>query len=134
MIGGRDRLSVSETVALLGGAAVTCARRKKRCVTLSTTETEYVALGDGAKGALFTGAVLKFVVPGLCESRIRVLEDNEGVMAVAENPLSSARSKCIDMRFQFVHELLRGHEIGIEYVPTKSYTLIYRRRRLRQLL
>ena len=41
-----DRGSVSGTVITLGGAAVSWASSTQKCVTLSTAETEYVALGD----------------------------------------------------------------------------------------
>ena len=49
-------------------------------------------------------------------SCIRVFEDNRGVIAWAENPLSSARSKPIDVRFRFVRELLRSQKIDIQFV------------------
>ena len=49
-------------VDTLGGAAVSCASSFQRCVTLSTTEAEYVALGEGVKKDLFTGAMLSFLL------------------------------------------------------------------------
>ena len=42
-----DRRSVSGTVITLGGAAVSWASSTQSCVTLSTAEAEYVALGEG---------------------------------------------------------------------------------------
>ena len=107
-----DRRSVSWTVITLGGAAVSWASRTQRCVTLSTA-AEHVALGEGVKEALFTGAVLSFTCPELTGSCVRVFEDNQGVIALAENPLSYARSKHIDVRFHFVQELLRAKKIDI---------------------
>ena len=101
-----DRRSVSGTVITLGGAAFCWASSTQRCVTLSTAEAEYVALGEGVKEALFTGAVLSFICPALLSgSCVRVSEDNQGAIALAQNPLSSARSKHIDVRFHFVREM-----------------------------
>ena len=80
-----DRRSVSGTVITLGGAAVSRASSTQRCVTLSTAEVEYVALGEGVKEALFTGAVLSFICPELTGSCARVSEDNQGAIAPAEN-------------------------------------------------
>lgn len=51
------RRSVSWTVVILGGATVSWARSTQRCVTLPTEDSEYAALGEGVKKALFTGVV-----------------------------------------------------------------------------
>ena len=55
--------------------------------TLSTAEAEYVALGEGVKEALFTGAGLSFICPEPTGSCVRVFEDNQGFIALADNPL-----------------------------------------------
>ena len=47
-----DRRSVSGTVFSLGCAAISWASSTQRCVTLSTAEAEYLALGEGVKEAL----------------------------------------------------------------------------------
>ena len=44
------------------------------------------------------GAVLSFVCPELRGSFVRVFEDNQGAISLVANPLSSARSKHIDVR------------------------------------
>ena len=86
---------------------------------MSTAEAEYVALGEGVKEALFTGAVLSFICPELRGSYVGVFEDNQGAIALAENPLSSARSQHIDVRFHFVGELLRA-KIDIQFVASEE--------------
>ena len=103
-----DKRSVSGTVITLGGAAVSWASSTQRYVTLPTAEAEYEALGEGVKEALFTGAVLSYICPDLSGSCVQVFEDNQGAIALAENPLSSTRSEHIDVRFHFVRELLRS--------------------------
>ena len=87
---------------------------------MSTAEAEYVALGEEVKEALFTGAVLSFICPELTGSCVRVFEDNQGAIALAENPFSSARSKHIDVRFHFVRERLRAKKIGIQFVASEE--------------
>ena len=54
---------------------------------------------------------LPFVQSYVTGSCVRVYEDNQGAIALAENPLSSARSKHTDVRFNFVRELLRAKKI-----------------------
>ena len=68
--------------------------------------------------ALLTGAVLSLVCPELSGSCVRVFEDNQEVTALAANPLSSTRSKHIDVCFRFVGELLRAKRIGIQFVAS----------------
>ena len=72
------------------------------------------------KDALIKGAILSFICPELSGSCIRVLEDNQGAIALAENPLSSARSKHIDVQFHFVRELLRSQKIDIQFVVSEE--------------
>ena len=126
---------MSGTVFTLGGAAVGWASSTQRCVTLSTAEAEYVALGEGVKEALFTGAVLFVICPELTGSCVRVFEYNQGAIALAENPLDSARSEHIDVRFHFMRELLRAKKIGIQFVASKEqHADILRNPLLRPLL
>ena len=87
---------------------------------LSTAEAEYVALGEGVKEALRTGAVLSFICPEVTGSCVRVFEDNQEAIALAENPLNSARSKHIDVRFHFVRGLLRAKKIDIQFVASEE--------------
>ena len=82
-----DRRSVSGTVITLGGAAVSWASSTQACVTLSTAEAEYVALGERVKEALFTGAIVTFICPELSGSCVRVFEDNQEAIALAETLL-----------------------------------------------
>ena len=98
--------------------AVRWASSTQRCVTLSTTEAEYVALGEGVKEALFSGAVLPFLCPELSGSCVRVFEDNQGSIELAENTLSSARSKHDDVQFHFIRKVLRAKKIDVQYVAS----------------
>ena len=115
-----DRRSVSGVVVTVGSSTVRCSSNTQKIVTLSTTEAEYVALGDGVKEGLFVKAVSSFIVPSLSEKSIKVLVDNEGAINLAANPLSSARTKHIDVRFHFIRELVRTGTIAVEHIPTKE--------------
>ena len=48
---------------------------------------------------------------------IKVLEDNQGAEALIET-LSSARSKYIDVRFNFIRDLSMTRKISVEYVAS----------------
>ncbi|CAB1101401.1 unnamed protein product [Ectocarpus sp. CCAP 1310/34] len=87
-------------------------------VALSSTEVEYIAAGEGVKEVLFVGAVLSSVAPETSGSSIQVLEDNQGAMALVQNPLSSGRTKHIDVRFHFIRGLFKSGDISVMFVPT----------------
>ena len=90
-----DRRSVSGIAVTLGGTVVSHANKTQHVMSLSTSEAEYIATGDGVKGALLVRAVLSFIAPETSGSSIKALKDNQGAKALIENPLSSARIKHI---------------------------------------
>lgn len=53
-----DRWSISGAVVTHGGVAGSSASSTQSCVTMSTTEAEYVALGEELKETLSTRAAL----------------------------------------------------------------------------
>ncbi|CAB1103407.1 unnamed protein product [Ectocarpus sp. CCAP 1310/34] len=87
-------------------------------VSLSSTEAEYIAAGEGVKEALFVRAVLSFVAPEASGSSIQVLEDNQGAIALVQNPLSSGRTKHIDVRSHFIRGLFGSGDISVNFVPS----------------
>ena len=113
-----DRRSVSGIAVTLGGIVVSHASKTQRVVSLSTSEAEYIAAGDGVKEALFVRSVLSFIAPETCGASIKVLEDNQRTKALIENPLSSAKSKHIDVRFHSIRELFEARKISVEYVAS----------------
>ena len=70
---------------------------------MSITEAEFLNLGAGVREALFKGAELSFIYPEPSGSCVRVFEDNQGAIALAENPLPVVLlGASIDVRFHFV--------------------------------
>ena len=90
-----DRRSVSGVAVSCGGALVSWFSRTQKCVTLSTTKAEYVAMADGVKEALNVRGILAFLMPSLGSMSIGVYEDSKGAIDLARNPLSSSNSKQI---------------------------------------
>ena len=113
-----DRRFVSGIAVTLGGTAVSRARKKQDVVSLSTSESKYIAAGDGIKEAMFVRAVLSFMAPETSGASIKVLEDHHGAKALIENSLSSARSKYVDVRFHFIRDLFGARKISVEYVAS----------------
>ena len=93
--------------------------RTQKCVTLSTSETEYVALGDAGKELFFLRQVGRFMIPGKGMPRVPVFEDNQGALQLSKNPMSNSNSKHIDVRRHFLRELVRQGDIIVNHVPSE---------------
>ena len=57
-----DKRSVSGGSIMCGGASVCWFSTTQKCVTLSTSEAEYVALGNAVKELLFLRQIWRFMV------------------------------------------------------------------------
>ena len=56
---------------MCAGACVCWFSRAQKCVTLSTTEAEYVALADTIKETMFLQYVWNFIFPGFSRRELR---------------------------------------------------------------
>eukprot|EP00752_Nemacystus_decipiens_P011252 g10000.t1 len=110
-----DRRSTTGLAVTIGGTVVHASTKTQPVTAQSTSEAEYLAAGEGVKEALFMRGVLSFMAPETNGAKIRVLEDNEGALALVQNPFSSARSKHIDVRFHFIRELFKSGKITAQY-------------------
>ena len=97
-----DRRSVSGAMVFVAAMLVVWISSTQKCVSQSTSEEKYLAMGDGVKEALFVNGMLQFLRSSRKPRKIDVLEDNEKAIALAEYPLSSSRSKHIDVRHHFL--------------------------------
>ena len=101
---------------MCGGACVCWFSRAKKCVTLTITEAEYVAMAETVKGVLFLQQVWCFMLPGVETPCVPVFEDNEGAGQLAQNPVTNSNSKHIDARYHFLRELVANGTISITHV------------------
>ena len=111
-----DGRTVSGIEVTLGGTVVSQANKTQHVVSLSTSEAEYIAVGNGVKETLLVRAVLSFIAPEKSGVSVKVLEDNGGAKTLIENALSSVKSKHIDVRLYFIRDLFRTRKISVEYV------------------
>ena len=77
-------------------------------------------MGEVVKEALFVRNVLEFLVPGVHKSPIVVCEDNEGAIKLADNALSTARTRHIDIRHHFLREKVDKKEISVQHVESEG--------------
>ena len=113
-----DRMSVSGGAIMCGGACVYWFSRTQKCVTFSTSEADYVALGDALKELLFLRQVWRFMMlPDKGMPCFPVFEDNQAALQLSKNPVSNSNSKHIDVRHYFLRKLVRQGDIIVNQVP-----------------
>ena len=93
--------------------------KTQKCVTLSTTQAEYVAMSDMAKEMLFLRQVWCFMLLKARMPCIAMYEDNEGAIQIAKHLISNSNSKHIDVRHHFLRELVERKEVEIIHVASQ---------------
>ena len=89
--------SIRAYIIKVSGGAVSWKSKKHMCVTLSSTEAEYVALCQAAKESVWTIEFLKTLGVSICNV-MTVNVDNQGAMALARNPVFHNQYPCSVLR------------------------------------
>lgn len=108
--------SVSGNVCTVGGTVTSWGSRTQRITTLSSTESEYVALGECGQELKFVSMLLTEI--GVGEVPGTIFEDNEGAIFLAKNQQVSMRTKHIDVRYHFIRDLVEEGLLKLEFVGT----------------
>ena len=111
------RQSVSGYVLYLNGALIAWRSKAQKTVTLSSTEAEYMALGDLCIEVLFVRMLIE-TMGFKIHLPITIEIDNTGALFLAENSTTSQRTKHIDVRHHFVRNLIHGGIIKVGFVRT----------------
>jgi hypothetical protein len=112
-----DRRSVGGGCCLFNGAAVFWHCKRQPTVTLSSAESEYMQLSIMSLLALYARNVARDIGIPVTKPTI-TFEDNQPAIKIATNPISSNRSRHIDIRYHSIREqVLRGN-IMLIYLPT----------------
>lgn len=94
---------------------------KQRCVATSTTEAEYIALSEASKqGQWIRGLIRELQRTDLLEQSLAtpIYSDNQGCLAIAQDPIGHRRTKHIDVRYHYIRELIAHGKATVSYLPT----------------
>jgi hypothetical protein len=101
----------------MGDGIVLWKSKKQTSVALSSVEAEYMAMCQAAKEAVWFIGLLQGISIGLC-TPFTLYSDNQGVLALAQNPMFHRHSKHIDMQYHYMWELVQVNRIVVKYIPT----------------
>ena len=110
------RKSTTGYVFILNGGAITWSSKRQPTVAASTTEAEYISAASATKEALWLRKLLAdFKEPS---RPIEIKSDNQGALKLLRNPISSLRTKHIDVAHHFARERVLRGEVSFAFVPT----------------
>jgi hypothetical protein len=110
------RRSTTGYVFTLNGAAISWQSKRQPTVAASTTEAEYMAAAAAVKEGLWLRKLLSDF--GLIFRSVNIFADNQSAIKILRNPISSLRSKHIDVIHHFARERVMRNEVAFCYIPT----------------
>ena len=114
-----SRHSTTGNVFVMSGGAISWLSQKQATVALSTAEAEYIAMGSATQEAIWLRQLM-FDLEVNVQGPTEILEDNQGSIAMAKNPVGHKRTKHIDIRHHFIREAVQAGTISLTYCPTKE--------------
>jgi len=93
--------------------------KRQNAVAASSTEAEYMALFEAVREALW----LKSLISGVnikIKNPIKIYDDNQGCISIANNPSCHKRAKHIDIKYNFAREQIESNTICLEYISTEN--------------
>lgn len=115
-----DRRSYTGFCFMMSGCVISYESRKQRTVALSSAESEYMALGEACKEAIYLQNVLYDLLKPCDSAPICLYSDSQSSLKLAANPLFHKRTKHIDVRHHFVRECVSNNKVILEYVSTSD--------------
>lgn len=114
-----DRRSVTGSILQVFGGTVAWITRKQQTVALSSTEAELVALCTTACEGTWLRRLLFDLGVGI-EGPVTYFEDNQSCIKVTEEQRGSRRLKHMDIKFNFIRELVMDGQVAIRYIPSEE--------------
>ena len=99
----------------MNGGPVSWGSRLQRCVTLSSTEAEYVAMCESVKDIVW----MRQLLSDLGEEQLGATDllcDNQGAVKLVHSNEYHRRTKHIDIKYRYVKELEEAGTISTQYV------------------
>ncbi|RVW91276.1 Retrovirus-related Pol polyprotein from transposon TNT 1-94 [Vitis vinifera] len=135
-----SRKSTSGYLIAFSGRAVSWQSKLQKCIALSTTEAEYIAITEASKELLWMKKFLQEL--GLQQERYLLYYDSQSAFHFNKNPTFHFRSKHIDVRYHWIRDALdmalfclekihideNGSNMMTKPIPTRSYNYVESKR------
>ena len=113
----KDRKSTMGYCYSLGSGPISWRAKKSGTVALSTAEAEYYAGTEAMKECSWISELIKEL--GYSIPKPVLLCDNQSAIAMAGNPMFTARSKHIELKYHYIRVQVIKGRVTLEYVTSK---------------
>ena len=100
---------------------MTWCSKRQTSVALSTIEAEYMALSQATQEAVWLRRLLEELVKE-SQSPTMIMEDNQGAISTAFNPVFLHKTKHIHIRYHYVRESIADNIVDVVYCPSAEMT------------
>ena len=115
------RHSISGFAFFVRIGAISWSAKKQPIITLSSTESKYVALTHATKNILWIHKLLSEFSFLYNHPLLTTLHcNNQGAIELSKNARFHARMKHIDVHFHFVCQAIDKGHIQVKYIPTDN--------------
>jgi hypothetical protein len=106
---------------MINGGAVSWSAKcqELQVISLSTTESEYIAATYAAKEALWLRALITQLF-GVHLEATTLFSDNQSAIALTKEHQYHAHTKHIDVRFHFIRWVIEEGKLRLIYCPTEE--------------
>jgi hypothetical protein len=111
------RRSTTGFIFLLNGTAISWSSKLQKTVALSTSEAEYMAAAAAIKEALWLKTLFTDLSVPLT-GPFNLYVDNQAALKILRNPVTTPRSKHIDVLYHFARERVMSGDIAVSYVES----------------
>ncbi|XP_062074786.1 secreted RxLR effector protein 161-like [Humulus lupulus] len=113
-----NRKSTSAYFFLVEGNCVSWRVQLQPVVALSTTESEYVAVTEAIKEAIWIKGLMEEL--SLLREKSTVYSDNQSCIHLCKNPVFHDRTKHVEIKYHFIRDQVTQEVVNIEKVPTED--------------
>lgn len=110
------RKSTTGYVIFFCGGPITWSSRKQPIVSLSSTESEYIAAAECTKELIYLKSMIEEIISESVSVNLKI--DNQSAITLMKTGQFSKRSKHIDVRYHFIHEKINEGLLNVQYCPT----------------
>src|SRR4051812_14873643 len=105
-------------MTMLNGNPIHWWSKSQSLVALSSTEAEYVALGEASKDAVWLREWINGVLGVYIPIKLRC--DNQAAIKIVLNETDSARTRHFTARHHFVRDLIKHNQLSVDWTSTDT--------------